>query len=247
LRRMGESVHPNSMAQQKKKAWLTRALSAATRAGFERAYEQVRVDEQKYMRHLQRAHRLPLRSWEDMFLLGPEIADPIAASTIRSSSRLAALEGMGFGFSGFLLAVPDMGILAAITLRMLQKLNLLYGFQYATDDEKTALWIAAASAAGVDLGRDFLEKQAMERLVPRIVDRIAVKVGAEVAEKWVGRVVPIVSAGAAATINYYFVRAWGRRAQRHFLARHLEAVGRPSVVRPIAPLGARLLPSGSVN
>ena len=235
------------MATQKKRAWLTSALSAATRAGFERAYEQVRVDEQKYMRHLQRAHRLPLRSWEDMFLLGPEIADPIAASTIRSSSRLAALEGMGFGFSGFLMAVPDMGILAAITLRMLQKLSLLYGFQYATDDDKTALWVAAASAAGVDLGRDFLEKQAMERLVPRIIDRTAVKVGAEVAEKWAGRVVPVLSAGFAATINYYFVRAWGRRAQRHFLARHLEAVGRPSVVRPIAPSGARLLPSGSVN
>jgi hypothetical protein len=231
------------MARQSRKAWLTRAISAATRAGFERAYEQVRVDEQKYLRHLQRAHRLPLESWDDMFLLGPQIANPIAAGTIRGATRLAALEGMGLGFGGFLTAVPDMGILAAITLRMLQKLSLLYGFQYATDEEKAALWIAVASAAGVDLGRDFLEKQAMERLVPRIIDRISVRVGAEVAEKWVGRVVPVLSAGAAATINYYFVRAWGRRAQRHFLARHEAVVARTDFAHELPRARTILLPS----
>jgi hypothetical protein len=82
--------------------------------------------------------------------------------------------------------VPDAGILSAITIRMLQKLSLIHGFEYTTDDEVGELWMAAASAAGLDLGRDFVEKQAIERLVPRIIDRIAVKVGAEVAEKVVG-------------------------------------------------------------
>jgi len=235
------------MTRQKKKSLLRRAINAATRGGFERAHEQVCLDEQKFMRHLQRAHRLPLRTWDDMFLLGPEIANSIAAGTIRSAARLAALEGMGLGFGGFLTAVPDMGILAAITLRMLQKLSLIYGFPYASEDQKAALWIAVGSAAGVDLGRDFLEKQAVERLVPRIIDRVAIKVGAEVAEKWAGRVVPVLSAGFAATINYYFVRAWGRRAQRHFLERHLEVIGRPSVARIVAPSEARLLPSASVS
>jgi hypothetical protein len=52
------------------------------------------------------------------------------------------------------------------------------------------------------------------------MDRIAVKVGAEVAEKWSGRLIPILSAGAGGTLNYYFVRSWGRRAQRHFAERH---------------------------
>ncbi|HEX4003881.1 MAG TPA: EcsC family protein [Candidatus Acidoferrales bacterium] len=208
------------MAKPQEKAWLTRVLSQSAQAGFRRAYQQVRVDESKYLRHVQRAHRLPVRSWEEMFYLGPEIIDPIAARTISSASKVAALEGMGLGLGGFLSAVPDMGILAAITLRMLQKLSLLYGFEYATDDETVALWIAAASAAGVDLGRDFLEKQAMERVVPRLVDQVAVKVGAEVAEKWAGRIVPVVGAGVAGAINYYFVRSWGRRAQKHFLQRH---------------------------
>jgi hypothetical protein len=29
-----------------------------------------------------------------------------------------------------------------------------------------------------------------------------------------------VGAGVAGAINYYFVRSWGRRAQKHFLQRH---------------------------
>jgi len=84
------------------------------------------------------------------------------------------------------------------------------------------LWLAAASAAGLDLGREFIEKQAMEKIVPRIIDRIAVRVGAEVAEKWSGRLIPLLSSGIGGTLNYYFVRSWGRRAQKHFLDRHRE-------------------------
>jgi hypothetical protein len=32
-----------------------------------------------------------------------------------------------------------------------------------------------------------------------------------------------LSAGAAATLNYYFVRTWGRRAENHFLEKHRAA------------------------
>jgi hypothetical protein len=212
------------MAKHRDSSSLVQLFSAAAGAGFRRAYSQVQVDERKYLRHLQRAHRLPIESWQEMFHLGPQLLDPIAAGTIKSASRMAALEGAGLGLGGFLTVVPDMGILSAITLRMLQKLSLLYGFEYSTEEETVNLWIAAASAAGLDLGRDFLEKQAVERLVPRIIDRIAVKFGAEVAEKWAGRIVPVLSAGAAGALNYYFVRAWGRRAQKHFLARHLSVL-----------------------
>jgi uncharacterized protein (DUF697 family) len=162
---------------------------------------------------------LPIKSWDDARYLHDGAIAPHASRIITRSSRMAAVEGLGLGIGGFSTMLPDMGILAAITVRMLQRLSLIYGFEYASDDEIAGFWLAAATAAGVDLGRDVLEKQAFERIVPRIVDQIAVKVGAEVAEKWAARIVPIVSAGAAATINYYFVRAWGRRAQMHFLDR----------------------------
>jgi EcsC family protein len=169
------------MAKERNSGSLVSLVTAAASAGFVRAYQQVKIDERKYLRHVQRAHRLPIVAWDEMFDLGPAVVDPIAASTIKSASRMAAMEGAGLGLGGFLTVVPDMGILAAITMRMLQKLSLLYGFEYVTQEETVDLWIAAASAAGLDMGRDFLEKQAVERLVPRIIDRIAVRVGTEVA------------------------------------------------------------------
>jgi hypothetical protein len=231
------------MAKDRETSSLAQVFTAAASAGFRRAYRQVQIDERKYMRQVQRAHRLPIETWHDMFLLGPQVIDPIATSTIRSASKMAALEGAGLGLGGFLTVVPDMGILSAITLRMLQKLSLLYGFEYATEEETVHLWIAAASAAGLDLGRDFIEKQAVERLVPRIIDRMAVKVGAEVAEKWAGRIIPVLSAGAAGALNYYFVRGWGRRAQKHFLARHLLVASEASRPQTRRLSAVPLLPS----
>jgi hypothetical protein len=198
---------------------ISRLLQLSARNGFRQAYLQVRLNPEKYLRQVQRQSSLPITTWGDARYLSESILAPHANRIIVSSSRTAALEGLGLGMGGFSTLLPDMGILSAITVRMLQRLSLIYGFEYTTDDEIAGFWLAAATAAGVDLGRDFLEKQAVERMVPRIVDQIAVKVGAEVAEKWAARIVPIVSAGAAAAINYYFVRSWGRRAQKHFLDR----------------------------
>ena len=210
------------------------------RGALRRAYRQVQLDPKKYLRYAQRAHGLPIRSWSDARLLDESLLDPAAERIIKSSSRAAALESMGFGVGGLATILPDMGILSAITLRMLQKLSLIYGFEYSTDEEIAALWLAAASAAGLDFGRDFVKKQAAERLLPLLADAIAAKMGTEVAEKWVGRAVPVLSAGFAAALNYYFVRGWGRRAQRHFLERR-----RATPVRLIGPRVLLPLPSST--
>jgi hypothetical protein len=83
------------------------------------------------------------------------------------------------------------------------------------------LWLAAASAAGVDMGKDLVRKQVIERFVPRIIERIAVQAGREIAETGPSRLVPVLGSVMGGTLNYYFVRGWGRRAQRHFRERHL--------------------------
>ena len=91
----------------------------------------------------------------------------MAESVIRSGMKTGGGGGRGFGLGGILTIVPDLGILSAITMRTIQKLSLIYGFELNTDDEIAELWIAAASAAGVDISRELLEKEVVNRFVPR--------------------------------------------------------------------------------
>ncbi len=202
---------------------MRRRVEGAIRGGLTHAYETIRVDPGRFLMQLRVAHGLPLASFQGVYTLEMERLDDAAGSVIRGGMKMAAVEGAGFGLGGFLTIVPDLGILSAITMRMIQKLSLIYGFELNTEDEIAELWIAAASAAGVDISRDLLEKEVINRFVPRVIQRIAAKAGAEVAEKWAGRLIPLTSSAIGCALNYYFVRAWGERARAHFRARHLEA------------------------
>ncbi len=205
-----------------RKSWLAERLQSAVRGGLTRAYAGVKVDPEEYLRRVRRAHRLPIQRFEDMFFMPQDVVDELADQAISAAGKIAALEGVGLGMGGMLTLVPDMGILSAIVIRMIQKLSLLHGFTYATDEEVATLWLAAASAAGLDLGREWVEKEAVERLVPRVIERIAARMSAEMCEKWTARLVPVVSGALGGALNYYFVRQWGRRAKRHFRERHLQ-------------------------
>jgi uncharacterized protein (DUF697 family) len=189
--------------------------------GLTRAYSGVRVDPAKFLLQLRTAYRVPISGYHGVYSLEIRELDVIADSIIRSGMKMAAVEGAGFGLGGFLTIVPDMGILSAITMRTIQKLSLLYGFEYNTDDEIAELWIAAASAAGVDLGRDLLEREVVNKFVPVVIKRIAARASGEVVEKWTARVIPLASSALGAGLNYWFVRAWGQRAMFHFRQRHL--------------------------
>ena len=134
--------------------------------------------------------------------------------------------------------VPDLGILSAITMRTIQKLSLLYGFEFNTDDEIAELWIAAASAAGVDISRELLEKEVVNKFVPKVIQRIAAKASTEVVEKWAGRLIPLASSVIGAGLNYWFVRAWGERAKAHFRQRHMALRQRAQeavITQPVQP------------
>src|SRR5882757_8667211 len=210
------------MPEAEKKSWMRRRAEGAIRGGLTRAYETVRVDPNHFLMQLQTAHSLPISSFRGVYGLDMTQLDEVAKSIIHSGMRLAAVEGAGFGLGGIITIVPDLGILSAITMRTIQKLSLVYGFEMNTDDEIAELWIAAASAAGVDISRELLEKEVVSRFVPRVIQRIAAQASAEVVEKWSGRLIPLASSVIGAALNYYFVRAWGARAQSHFRKRHME-------------------------
>jgi hypothetical protein len=189
--------------------------------GLTRAYSTVRVDPDKFLLQLRAAYRMPISGYHGVYSLEIGEIDVVADSVIRGGMKVAAVEGAGFGLGGLMTIVPDLGILSAITMRTIQKLSLIYGFEFNTDDEIAELWVAAASAAGVDISREILEKEVIHKFVPRVIQRIAAKASAEVVEKWAGRVIPLASSAIGAGLNYWFVRAWGQRAKMHFRRRHL--------------------------
>jgi hypothetical protein len=224
------------MVRPSRNSWLLRRAEGALRRGFERAYETVRVDPEHYLFHLRAAYGLPVTSFQGMYSLPVEQLDTLAAGMIRAGMKMAALEGAGLGLGGLLTLVPDLGILSVITLRTVQKLSLVYGFEYNTDEEVAELWIAAASAAGVDIGRELVEREVVSKFVPRVIERIAASASVEVVEKWSARVIPLASSVLGAGLNYYFVRAWGERAAKHFRERHLKR--REQMALPAAPAAA---------
>src|SRR5437773_8670732 len=220
------------------KTWLRRRVEKAFTKALTRAYETVKVDPQRFLLELRAAHGLPVNSFQGMYTVEPPVLDTVAEQIIHSAMKVAAAEGAGLGLGGFITIVPDFSILAAISLRTIQKLSLVYGFEYNTDEEMTELWIAAASAAGVDLGRDLLEKNVVNRLIPHIIQRIAAKASAEFVEKWTGRLIPVASSLIGGVLNYYFVRGWGERAHAHFRQKHLEIRQRMYQQGTLAPARA---------
>jgi len=216
--------------------WLSRRLENVIRGSLVRAYETVRVDPAHFLFQLQGAHGLPISTFRGMATLPLETVEGIAEQTIRAGMKIAAVEGAGMGLGGLLTIVPDMGILAAITLRTVQKLSLIYGFEFNTDEEVAELWVAMASAAGVDISRELVEKQIVNRFVPRVIRRIAAQASAEFVEKWTGRLIPLLSAAIGAGLNYYFVRVWGERARAHFREKHLRLRQRQQLLAVSEPL-----------
>ncbi len=216
------SLERDESMSEERKSWLRTRVEKALIKGLTRAYSTVQVNPAKFLLQLRAAYRLPISGYHGVHSLPIGEVDAVADDIIRGGVKLAAVEGAGFGLGGLITIVPDMGVLSAITMRTIQKLSLVYGFEFNTDEEIAELWIAAASAAGVDISRDLLEKELLNRFVPRVIERIAAQASKDVVEKWAGRTIPLASSAIGAALNYWFLRAWGERAKAHFRGRHLQ-------------------------
>jgi len=225
----------------RKASFTKRAARGMLQSGVLRSLRSMEVDPEDFRRDLGDKYGVWVPSFERMSDVPLEKLDAIATRLIRNASQLALAEGFGFGFGGALTLVPDTSLLVMITLRLIQRLSLLYGLQVHDPDQRLEMWKAAAAAAGVDYGKDLAEKQIFERLAPRIARALAAKMGAEAAEKWAGRLIPLASSAIGGALNFTFVRAWGRRVQRHLRAQHVAqrqpasaALHTPSSAAPIA-------------
>ncbi|HYL61501.1 MAG TPA: EcsC family protein [Candidatus Methylomirabilis sp.] len=198
------------------------------RFGLLRGLSSVEINREEFRRQLKQKFGLEVADFRQMRRVPVARLDAIATALIRDTERLALLEGAGFGLGGMITIIPDAGLLTILTLRLIQRLCLLYGFDHNGQDEHLALWMAAAAATGVDYGKELAGKQLAERVAPRIIERLALKLGQETAEKWVGRLIPLASSVIGGGLNFAFVRAWGRRVQRNLQTRHVTSRPAPA-------------------
>jgi EcsC protein family len=203
------------------KSLAVRAVGKFLRFSVLRGLRSVEIDPEEFRRNLAEKHGLWVPHFGRMKDAPMEKLDAIADRLIHDAQRLAMAQGAGFGLGGVITVIPDTGFLTLITLRLIQKLCLLYGFEENGPERRTQLWMAAATASGIDFGKDLAEKQMFEKLAPKLATRLAVRIGEESAEKWVGRLVPLASSAIGGALNYSFVKTWGRRVKRHLREKHL--------------------------
>jgi uncharacterized protein (DUF697 family) len=203
------------------KSHASRMVGRFLRFGMLHGLRSIEIDPDEFRQYLADKHNLWIPHFGRMRDVPIEQLDRIAERLIQNAQRVALAQGAGFGLGGMITILPDASLLTIIALRLIQRLCLLYGFEERESERRIQMWLAAAGAAGIDLGKDLAEKQIAERLAPRIAGRLAVRIGEESAEKWVGRMVPLASSAIGGALNYTFIRTWGRRVQRHLREKHL--------------------------
>ena len=203
------------------KSLASRTVGRFLRFGMLRGLRSVEIDPDDFRQYLADKHSLWIPHFGRMRDVPIEQLDAIAEKLIHNAQRIALAQGAGFGLGGMITILPDASLLTIIALRLIQRLCLLYGFEERESERRIQMWLAAAGAAGIDLGKDLAEKQIAERLAPRIAGRLALRIGEESAEKWVGRMVPLASSAIGGALNYTFIRTWGRRVHRHLREKHL--------------------------
>jgi hypothetical protein len=204
-----------------------RTMRRFLRFGMLRGLRSVEIDPEGFRKYLAEKHQLWVPHFGRMRDVPLEKLDAIAERLIHDAQRLALAQGAGFGLGGMIAVLPDASLLTIITLRLIQRLCLLYGFEENGRERRMEMWMAAAAAAGIDFSKDLAEKQMIEKLAPRVASRLAVRIGEESAEKWIGRMVPLASSAIGGALNYTFVRSWGRRVQRHLREKYLAEPARP--------------------
>ena len=222
-----------------RKSLAGRAVGRFLRFGMARGLRSVEVDPEDFRKDLAEKHGLWVPNFGRMKDVPIETLDGIAQRMIHDAQRLAMAQGAGFGLGGMITVLPDAGFLTIITLRLIQKLCLLYGFGENGTEKRMQMWLAAGAAAGIDFGKDLAEKQMIEKLAPKIAGRLAVRIGEESAEKWVGRLVPLASSAIGGALNYAFVKTWGRRVQKYLREKNLAERGGTPFTAAVVPISVR--------
>jgi EcsC protein family len=158
--------------------------------------------------------------------------DQVARHFAAQYRHRAALTGAVTALPGGLWALVGMGadvqLTAIYAVRMAAKVAQSYGYDTSAVEEQAHLADVLALAAGIDSLRgigNWLTREGMAQvlpdLLPRVLARVSVELTTEQAAKWIGRIIPGVSAVVGGAVDYTFLRAAGERAIAHYHNRAL--------------------------
>lgn len=194
-----------------------------------------------------------LRSLDDIRNAPLRERDRVAHHFAAQYRHRAALTGAVTALPGGLWALVGMGadvqLTAIYAVRMAAKVAQSYGYDTSTIEEQVRLADVLALAAGIDSLRgigNWLTREGMAQflpdVLPRVLSRLSVELTTEQAAKWVGRIIPGVSAVVGGAVDYAFLRAAGERAIAYYHNRALtERASLPAGAHPLA------LPAGSIS
>ena len=209
------------MAEQGK-SWLRRRVERALVKGLTRAYSTVRVDPDKFLLQLRAAYRVPISGYHGVFSLEIGEVDAVADSIIRSGMKVAAVEGAGLGLGGLITIVPDLGHpVRHHDAHRFRNLACSTDFSSTPTMRSRNCGLPRPARQESISAASCWRKKSSTSLCRGSFSGSQRRASAEVVEKWAGRVIPLASSAIGAGLNYWFVRAWGERAQAHFRERHL--------------------------
>ena len=118
-----------SMGKLPKSSLPSRAVGRFLRFGLLRGLRSVEIDPEEFRQYLANRHNLWIPHFGRMRDVPIEQLDAIAQRLIQDAQRIAMAQGAGFGLGGMITILPDASLLTIITLRLIQRLCLLYGFE----------------------------------------------------------------------------------------------------------------------
>ena len=171
-----------------------------------------------------------------------ELSDRLANVCHNWAIGIALSEGGAAGFFGLPGMVADIPALITMSLRLIYKVGLCYGYQCKTDDDKKYA-LAILSAAGANTVQEKAISVATLQAVRNTINKVTWKkmaenkvgieaaiiairnlakmLGVNITKRKAAQAVPIIGAGVAAAMNGDFVRDVGWAARRMFQKRWL--------------------------
>jgi len=161
VRRMADGRNP--------KSWLRLRVEKAVAKGTTGPIPQLQVNPQNFCCSLRTAYRLPVSGYHGVYSLEVRRGSiRLRMNLIRGGMNWPPRRARGFRLGGLITIILDLGILSAhpTIAHRFRSSAWFMASSSIRNNEIAELWIAAASAAGVDISRELLEKGSGQQICP---------------------------------------------------------------------------------